>query len=84
MTEPILQYYQMGEGVTAFSTTRQGGFSQGAFGQFNINPYCGDSEEAVGRNRQLLCQLLGICDDRAPDGNRRCRPCPVEPSGRGP
>lgn len=64
MTEPILQYYQMGEGVTAFSTTRQGGFSQGAFGQFNINPYCGDSEEAVGRNRQLLCQLLGICDDR--------------------
>ena len=56
MKVPRLQYYDLGEGVTAFSTTRQGGYSQGNYGEFNINRYCGDSEEAISQNRQLLCQ----------------------------
>ena len=40
----------------------QGGFSTGRYGEFNINRYCGDSEESIKRNREALCQLLGIED----------------------
>lgn len=64
MIVPILQYYALGEGVTAFSSTRQGGCSEGRYGEFNINRYCGDSEEAIRQNRLALCGLLGISDDR--------------------
>ena len=53
----------MGEGVTAFSTTRKGGYSTGNYASFNINRYCGDSEEHIVKNRATLCQLLGITDD---------------------
>ena len=42
-TEPRLLCYDLGEGVTAFSTTRHGGVSEGNYASFNINPYCGDS-----------------------------------------
>ncbi len=61
---PVLHFYDIAPGVTAFSTTRQGGCSAGSYGEFNINRYCGDSAEAISRNRALLCQLLGIDDDR--------------------
>ncbi len=64
MTVPKLCCYQFGEGVTAFSTTRQGGCSEGRYGEFNINRYCGDNEEAIRQNRSLLCQHLDISDDR--------------------
>ena len=60
--KPVLQYYPLGEGVTAFSSTRQGGYSEGRYGEFNINRYGGDSEESIKRNREALCQLLGIED----------------------
>ena len=60
--KPVLQYYPLGEGVTAFSSTRQGGYSEGRYGEFNINRYCGDSEEAIQKNRETLCLLLGIED----------------------
>ena len=62
--QPVLHFYDFGEGVTAFSSTRRGGYSKGSYGEFNINRYCGDSVEAISRNRALLCQLLGIDDDR--------------------
>lgn len=62
--KPVLQYYPLGEGVTAFSSTRQGGYSEGRYGEFNINRYCGDSEKAIKRNREALCQLLDIEDCR--------------------
>ncbi len=62
MKKPILNHYQMGEGVTAFSTTRQGGYSTDNYSAFNINRYCGDSEEAIRQNREALCQLLDIND----------------------
>lgn len=62
--QPVLHFYDFGEGVTAFSTTRQGGYSQGCYGEFNINRYCGDTKEAITRNRELLCELLGIDDSR--------------------
>ena len=63
MTEPHLQYYRLGDHVTAFSTMRQGGCSEGRYGEFNINRYCGDSEEAIRKNRTLLCKVLGVSDE---------------------
>ena len=64
MTEPQLTYYPLGEGVTAFSTTRHGGFSRGNYGEFNVNRYCGDAPEAIRQNRRLLSLKLGVTDDR--------------------
>ncbi len=63
MKQPQLDYYDMGSGVVAFSSTRHGGFSTGNYATFNINRYCGDSEENIRKNRDLLCQTLGISDD---------------------
>ena len=62
--QPVLHFYDFGEGVTAFSTTRRGGFSKGNYGEFNINRYCGDNVESISQNRALLCGLLGIDDSR--------------------
>ena len=62
--QPVLHFYDFGEGVTAFSTTRRGGFSKGNYGEFNINRYCGDNVESISQNRALLCGLLGIDDCR--------------------
>ena len=64
MIIPKLDYYDMGPDVTAFSTTRHGGYSTGDYAEFNINPYCGDSEACIRKNREALCSLLGISDDR--------------------
>lgn len=64
MTRPELLAYKLHEDVVAFSTTRRGGFSTGAYGEFNINRYCGDDAEAIRKNRALLCRQLGISDDR--------------------
>lgn len=60
MREPILKYYDIALNVTAFSTTRHGGFSEGSYGAFNINPYCGDDTQHVMQNQELLCKKLGI------------------------
>lgn len=54
----------MGKGVKAFSTTRDGGVSSGAYAGFNITHYCGDSPEAVALNRATLCAWLALDDDR--------------------
>ena len=64
MEQPQLDYYEMGAGVVAFSSTRHGGCSRGHYAAFNINRYCGDNEEDVCKNREALCQTLGITDER--------------------
>ena len=64
MKIPSLQYYHIAEGLTAFSSMREGGYSTGRYGEFNINRYCGDSDEAIRKNREALCRLLDITDDR--------------------
>ena len=64
MIQPKSLVYDLHEDVVAFSTTRFGGFSTGTYGEFNINRYCGDDAEAIRKNRALLCQLLGVSDDR--------------------
>ena len=53
-------YYNMADGVKAFSTTRHGGVSKGNYASFNINEFCGDEPEAVAANRSLLAGELGI------------------------
>ncbi|MBQ9678167.1 MAG: peptidoglycan editing factor PgeF [Prevotella sp.] len=60
MNNPQLTYYDLGEGVTAFSTTRHGGCSTGNYGEFNINNYCGDEVAHIAENRRALSTLLGI------------------------
>ncbi len=60
MSSPQLTYYNLGLNVVAFSTTRLGGCSTGNYAAFNINAYCGDSEEHITANRESLCHLLNI------------------------
>lgn len=57
-------HYHFPEGINAFSTRRQGGFSHGAYASFNCTHYCGDDESCVVLNRQKLCQEQGIRADR--------------------
>ena len=62
--KPELTYYDIAEGVTAFSSTRHGGYSEGPHGEFNVNLYCGDDPDTIAANRKALCKLLRIKDDR--------------------
>mgnify|MGYP003214980035 FL=1 len=59
-----LTYYNIADGVCAFSTTRHGGTSEGNHASLNINPYCGDKPEHVAANRALLAEELGVDADR--------------------
>lgn len=63
-TAPQLCRYDMGRGVTAFSTTRHGGSSLGSYAAFNINEYCGDNPGSVALNRQALAAAIGIDPER--------------------
>jgi hypothetical protein len=49
--------------IFCFSTTRNGGVSTGTYASMNCTHYCGDSPEAVSRNREILLSLL-------PEGTR--------------
>lgn len=59
----MIKEYNIAAGVKAFSTTRKGGVSQGNYGEFNINEYCGDNTEHVAQNRKNLAVELGISTD---------------------
>lgn len=62
MPEPQLTYYDLGDHVVAFSTTRHGGCSTGNYSGFNINNYCGDETSHIVENRRSLAAVLGIDD----------------------
>ena len=62
--EPQLHYYDIAPNVTAFSSTRHGGVSEGNYASFNVNAYCGDNPEHIAQNRKALCKLLHIKPDR--------------------
>lgn len=53
-------FHNVHTGVTAFSTTRNGGVSKGDYASMNCTPYTGDDIEAVQRNQELLCTALHI------------------------
>lgn len=55
-----LLQYDFGSQVTAFSTRRCGGVSEGNYASFNVTSYCGDNALHVSANRQILCDSLGI------------------------
>ena len=59
----MIKEYHVAASVMAFSTTRKGGVSQGNYGEFNINEYCGDEPENVAENRNRLAHQLGIAID---------------------
>ncbi len=60
-----LHLYSMPNGrVTAFSTTRHGGWGNGAYGTFNCTPYTGDEPDVVQANQELLCRLVGVTAER--------------------
>lgn len=44
--------------ISCFSTTRHGGYSEGAYASFNCTHYCGDLLENVDKNKRLLASLL--------------------------
>lgn len=59
-TSKMIKEYHIASDVMAFSTTRQGGVSQGNYGEFNINEFCGDNPECVEANRKALAHELGV------------------------
>ena len=61
--QPQLHSYHIAKDVVAFSSTRKGGVSNGAYGEFNINLWCGDSVEHTTENLELLASELGIEKD---------------------
>lgn len=44
--------------IRAFTTTRNGGFSQGSWSSLNLGTNCGDNPQHVEKNRQSLLRLL--------------------------
>jgi len=57
-------YYNLSPNVTAFSTTRQGGFSSGKYAEMNINRYCGDDPTAIEKNLEALSRELKVDKQR--------------------
>lgn len=60
----MIKEYTVADGVLAFSTTRKGGVSEGNYGEFNINEYCGDKPDHIAANRKLLAGRIGIPESR--------------------
>ena len=58
----MIKEYTVADGVLAFSTTRKGGVSEGNYGEFNINEYCGDKPDHIAANRKLLADQIGISE----------------------
>lgn len=59
-----LHEYLLGDNVRAFSTMRGEGVGKGNYASFNINRYCGDSEENIERNLDILADTLKIAPQR--------------------
>ena len=62
----MLQFPVLSEdcNISHFVTTRQGGVSQGSYASFNLSEYSGDDPEAIGINRKLLSDAIGISEER--------------------
>ena len=50
----------LGPGIRAFFTTREGGASTGAYATLNVGDAVGDQPLAVSHNRELLAQEVGV------------------------
>lgn len=58
----MINEYTIADGVLAFSTTRNGGVSEGYYSEFNINDFCGDNPEHIVVNRKLLADKIGVVE----------------------
>lgn len=56
----ILPNWNAPKQVKAFSSTRQGGFSQGAYQGLNLGMHVGDDPVLVLRNRQSLVEISAM------------------------
>lgn len=56
--------YHFPPSVKAFSTCRDDGCGEGAYGTFNCTHYCGDNADHVAANRERLCADWQIAPDR--------------------
>lgn len=56
-------YYNISPDVTAFSTTRKGGFSSGNYAEMNINRHCGDDDKSISKNLEVLSRELNITEE---------------------
>lgn len=63
MKTPQLLYYDLSPRVTAFSSTRHGGYGTGTYAEWNINRYSGDDAAHIEANRAALLELLGISSE---------------------
>ncbi|MDR2040140.1 MAG: peptidoglycan editing factor PgeF [Bacteroidales bacterium] len=63
---PILHFesIEASGNVTAFTTTRYGGYSSGNYASFNLSYYSGDLTGNVDKNREELCRIIHILPDR--------------------
>lgn len=61
----MLQFTVLGSdcNIFHFITTRHGGTGRGAYGTFNVSPFCGDSPEAVAANRNRLVTTFDLNDE---------------------
>ncbi len=60
MIEPIIPDWPAPEHVRAYSTTRQGGVSQGAWSSLNLAMHVADDPINVAENRRRLSEVLAI------------------------
>lgn len=60
----VIHYYKLWEGVTAFTTTRHGGYSKDNYSSLNINPNRGDDPLSVEKNLQSVAMELGVDAER--------------------
>ena len=58
MPDLIMPDWPAPANIQAFTTTRNGGVSQGPWRSWNLGERCGDKPLHVQRNREILCELL--------------------------
>jgi YfiH family protein len=59
-TSFIRPHWPLADGLAAICTTREGGFSEGAFASLNLGDHVADDPNAVARNRTHLQQTLDL------------------------
>lgn len=63
--QPVMQFTDCSDlfSFTRFATTRHGGVSEGEYASFNLGSNCNDNPDHVARNREVLCETLGVEPD---------------------
>lgn len=56
--------YDIAPSVLAFSTMRGADIDDGAYDGFNINAYCGDSDEHIAKCKDILAKEIGITEEK--------------------